>query len=120
MGRVILVLLGDIFIISHKHIAIDVGDMVIVKHVKAEEVDEGDVVQYRRSDMTVIHRVVSVQDYGNSRAFVTQGDANNQPDQELVLPEQIMGKVELRIPKVGWLSLGIKNFLRTVTRIAPG
>jgi len=42
---------------------------------------------------------------------VTKGDANNAPDEPIVATvSQRLGKVVLVIPKIGWVSIYLKNF----------
>jgi hypothetical protein len=43
--------------------------------------------------------------------FVTKGDANDSPDSEPVLGANVAGKVIFTIPKVGWIAVGVKNWL---------
>jgi signal peptidase len=89
--------------------AIAVGDVTIVRDVAADDIVEGDVIQYAHDSITTIHRVIDIQQVEGSTVFITQGDANQDPDGKPVHPEQIKGKVQLCIPKVGWVSIGIKN-----------
>ncbi len=88
--------------------ALEVGDIAVVTKVPADAIGEGDIIQFARGDTTVIHRVVEVQDNG-SRVFITQGDGNDSPDSHPVHPDQIQGRVKFRIPKVGWIAVGIKS-----------
>jgi hypothetical protein len=41
--------------------------------------------------------------------FETKGDANNAPDPEPISEQQIMGKAVLTIPKLGWVSIYLKE-----------
>jgi len=92
--------------------ALDVGDIVVVKAVSADAINKGDVIEFKDGSTNTIHRVVDIQEQSGSRVFITQGDANNIPDHQPVLPQQLLGKVWFRIPKVGWVSIGIKNLFR--------
>lgn len=82
--------------------AISVGDMVIVH--ETGDYQPGDVITYYDGSAYVTHRLT--EKIGDR--YITQGDANNAPD-EPVLAEQIIGKVVVAIPKAGKLIL----FLRT-------
>lgn len=90
--------------------ALNVGDIAVVKPVSVNSVSEGDIIQFVENGMTKIHRVIEVRRDGR-RVFITQGDANDSPDLAPVQAEQIQGKVRLRIPKLGWVSIGIKRLL---------
>lgn len=65
------------------------GEMILVK--RQEEYGLGDVVTFHTAGgETVTHRIVG----RVSGQFITQGDANNTEDQELLPPENIVGKVQ--------------------------
>ncbi len=90
--------------------AMDVGDVVIIAKVSADTVTEGDIIQFRREDDTIMHRVIEIQEIEGATFFITKGDANNAPDPEPVIPENVVGKLVLTIPKIGWVAIAIKNF----------
>ncbi len=80
------------------------GDLILVK--SQESYGLGDVVTFRDSrGETVTHRIVG----GVSGQFITQGDANNTEDGELLPPERILGKLRLVLPGAG----GVLMFLRS-------
>jgi signal peptidase len=89
--------------------ALVVGDIVITREVEANQVQVGDIIRYRQGDTFTIHRVVDVDRQGRS-TFITKGDANNAQDAP-VSPGELDGKVILVIPKLGWLSIGVRNLL---------
>ena len=90
--------------------ALDVGDIAVITEVSADAIGEGDIIQFVDGRKSVIHRVVGVQD-NDSLVFITKGDGNDSPDLNPVYPNQIQGIVKFRIPKVGWIAVGIKNLL---------
>jgi len=82
--------------------ALSKGDICIV--VRGLTVQEGDIIFYRKpQSRPVVHRVLAVTRAG---AFVTQGDANEFPDFEPVLREELIGPVVIVIPTgaavMGW------------------
>jgi len=89
--------------------ALVVGDIVITREVQADQVQVGDIIRYRLGNFFIVHRVVDLDRQGGS-AFITRGDSNNTPDAP-VSPAQLDGKVILVIPKLGWLSIGVRNLL---------
>jgi signal peptidase I len=90
--------------------ALDVGDVAIIVKVPASQVGPGDVIQYRSIDQPpVIHRVIDVQSIQGSTYFVTQGDANDAPDLEPVIAENVVGKHVYTVRDVGWISVAIKE-----------
>ncbi|MCL2467299.1 MAG: signal peptidase I [Micrococcales bacterium] len=89
--------------------ALDPGDVVALRGVKAHEVCEtvktGDVVAFMPNTddpMMVTHRVVRVYDYDGYEdcTVVTKGDANNTEDQP-VPARAVKGVVMYSVPKVG-------------------
>jgi signal peptidase len=71
------------------------GDVIIVNSVPASAIGKGDIITYSASgaDRPTTHRVIEVVQQDGTRAFRTQGDANEDPDQSLVTPGSIQGKV---------------------------
>ena len=85
------------------------GDITIIINAPAATIKIGDIIQYQTADAPVIHRVIDTYTQGNTLWFVTQGDANNAPD-DPVNERNIMGKVVFTIPQLGWVSIAIKEF----------
>lgn len=75
------------------------GDVIAVK---AEDFySKGDVVTFKDSTSRIVtHRIVESKSGDN---FVSKGDANKDSDRESVRKDQIIGKVMIVIPKVGYL-----------------
>ncbi len=79
----------------------------------------GDILHYKSEKGEVIHRIVEIQkDKDGKFLFKTKGDNNNTPDAHLVEEEQVIGKVTIYIPYIGypsvWFSekvLGMKSFI---------
>jgi signal peptidase len=93
---------------------LDVGDIVIVKEVPIEDIEEGDIVRFRTENVTIIHRIHSVFEVDDTKFFMTKGDANDNPDPDPVIPQQIMGKVIFTIPKLGWIPITIKEMIKSL------
>jgi len=85
------------------------GDIALIINAPAATIKIGDIIQYQTADAPVIHRVIDTYTQGNTLWFVTQGDANNAPD-DPVNERNIMGKVAFTIPQLGWVSIAIKEF----------
>jgi signal peptidase len=88
------------------------GDVVIIIKTPADNVETGDIIQFRVPDgVTIMHRVIEIQETGEgSKVFITKGDATDKPDPEPVLPDNVVGKAIMTIPKVGWVSIAVKQF----------
>jgi signal peptidase len=89
--------------------AIQTGGLVVVK--PTENYQEGDVVTFFGEDSyeTVTHRITSVQLVEGEPRYVTKGDANENEDREKISREQIIGKVILDLPYLGY----VVNFAKT-------
>ncbi len=87
------------------------GDLVIVR--QADTAELSDVVVYQADNTLIMHRVVAK--YGSS--LVTQGDANNTPD-EPIDAAQIKGVVVFSIPAIGTVLDLIKTPGGTVAVLA--
>ncbi len=84
---------------------IKVGDIVLVKKVDPSIIKEGDIITYKINNSTyVTHRVIEVFNNANNLYFKTKGDANNTMDKEAVAADSLVGKVFLRIPKLGYFT----------------
>lgn len=92
------------------------GDLVIVRPVKAADIEQGDVILFTaNTGSSVMHRVIGVNtintniedQQGNlleartEKRFVTQGDANPVPDIGDVSQTQVQGAVWFSVPGLG-------------------
>jgi signal peptidase len=89
--------------------AYNVGDMVLVIHEKPANIKIHDIIQYRGAQETIIHRVIDKYTENGQTWFITKGDANNAPDAKPVSETQVTGKVVFTIPKLGWVSIAIRE-----------
>jgi signal peptidase len=89
--------------------ALDVGDISIVTSTNPSNIQVGDIIQYWQGEEMNLHRVAEIQQTESGLQFITKGDANNAPDTTPVTADQIRGKLILTIPKVGWVSIAIKE-----------
>ncbi len=81
------------------------GDLIITKSVDAETVKVGDVITFydpaSKTGAVVTHKVVELTDIEGELAFITQGVANNAPDELPVPAESLIGVYQSRIPAMG-------------------
>lgn len=92
------------------------GDLVIVREVPPEQIVVGDIIQFTRGDNTVVHRVVEVRQQ-SSPVFITKGDASASPDSQPVYADQLVGRVQWCVPKLGWVPIHVKSFFSRVVSI---
>lgn len=81
---------------------ISVGSLVyILENIPPEEIQEQDVIAYRRGEqMQVLHRVIQVDE--KKKMFQTKGDANEKADPGMVDFSQYVGKEVFSIPYLGY------------------
>ena len=86
------------------------GDILVLRGVWGYEV--GDVIVFTHTEGTtpVVHRLIQINQDGT---YQTKGDANtNQlPFEKRILPEQVHGKVTLIVPHLGWIKIGMTEFI---------
>lgn len=87
---------------------IPVGSIVYAKETPFDELKVGDVISYSLSgDTKVTHRIAAVDQ--KNQNFTTKGDANDTEDGNPVHYQNVIGKVALSIPFLGFLSVYIKT-----------
>jgi signal peptidase I len=87
--------------------ALRTGDVVVVTRIAPTEARIGDVVSFRSPDVpgrTITHRVVDVTASGTALHFVTRGDANSADESWSIDRTGTIGRVEYRIPKLGFVT----------------
>ncbi len=80
---------------------IEVGDIVIIKKVKAEKLNQGDVITFTQEGEVITHRITKIETEEKSTQYVTKGDNNNTEDTLKIKYEDIIGKEILTIPQLG-------------------
>jgi signal peptidase I len=85
---------------------ISVGGLVVIKPIDAQHVSTGDVISFKLPgiDTPICHRVIDVQNNSDGRFFQTKGDANEDPDQNLVPASSVTGKEVFYLPYIGNLA----------------
>ncbi|MDI9902178.1 signal peptidase I [Rhodococcus sp. IEGM 1409] len=94
------------------------GSLVVVKPVDPSELGIGTPITYQLESgeaAVVTHRIIATsENQKGERTFVTQGDANNIPDEKEVRPVQIRGKVWYSLPYLGHVNTWLTGRQRTV------
>lgn len=90
---------------------IEKGDIVVIEKLEANETDKlkvGDVIAFEHRGVVVVHRLIDIKKIKGESYFYTKGDANDNEDNYSISRDEIVGKIELRIPFVGlptvWLN----------------
>ncbi|MEM7822889.1 MAG: signal peptidase I [Candidatus Aenigmatarchaeota archaeon] len=88
------------------------GDLLVLKGVEPDELNVGDVIVFSPSSETlpIVHRIIYINPDGT---FQTKGDANigQLPFEKAIRPESIHGKMIAIIPALGWVKIGINQYI---------
>jgi signal peptidase I len=89
------------------------GDLVVTQAIDPEDLAEGDIVVFRNDSVSVVHRIIAIDETNKGFQFTTQGDNNNTSDQPF-LEEDLIGKVQLHIPKIAMPAVWYKHVMTWV------
>ena len=91
------------------------GDLIIVKHIHADNVKTGDVISFTDPDgngtSILTHRVIEITEENGTRFFKTKGDANNAEDRLPVSGDALVGVYVTRVGGAGSIAM----FMQTTT-----
>ena len=87
---------------------IHIGDVVVSTYVDPSSIKVGDVITFHymsdsdpnRCFTHRVHDIIQTADGGY--LFQTKGDANEDPDEKYVRPDEVMGRVSLVVPYIGY------------------
>lgn len=87
---------------------IHVGSVIYAKEALFEELKVGDVISFSMDENTrVTHRITAIDE--ENQSFTTKGDANDVEDGAPVLYKNVIGKVALTIPMLGYISVYVRT-----------
>lgn len=86
------------------------GDMIISKK-NYEKININDIIEYKQGEIYIIHRVDNIVNTNKGRLYITKGDNNKYKDSLYVMEEQITGRIVATIPKIGFPTIWIREFL---------
>ena len=84
--------------------SIKVGDVIIVKKLKKNELDSikvGDILVYKHDERLIVHRLVEIKTLNKTKYYITKGDNNLTNDSYVVSKDEIVGIKFLKIPYIG-------------------
>lgn len=87
------------------------NDIIIVKKgYPNDKFKIGNIITYKRKDGEIItHRIKEIISSNLQNAYITQGDNNETPDEDVVTYEMIIGKVIYTMPNFGNVLKLLKN-----------
>ena len=104
------------------HPTIKTGDLVVAHPIAPHDIQIGDIIAYGSplDGRVTIHRVVEIKTYSQPM-FRTQGDANEDRDPYLVPHQNVVGKVCVTLPLLGYVTRFVKTPLGVIlTLVIPG
>ena len=101
------------------------GDILLVGRADVDRIEKGDIIVFHSPSggIPVVHRVYEVKTEGGRHYFITKGDSNPSTDFYYqhdpynylgIPPEKIIGKPLVKIPKLGWAQIWLRQFLSWV------
>jgi signal peptidase len=117
--KIVLVTESPLMVVSSGSMipTLNVGDIIIVRGVDPRTVTVGTIIIFHSPneyDMPIVHRVVAVEDQGDTVFFQTKGDNNPVADGWRVPGQNLMGVLVAKLPYVGLLSLELRGPLGIV------
>lgn len=86
---------------------INIGDIAIIKKCSPNDIEVGDIIEYKMPDFTVVHRIVEIKQENGRYYFATKGDSNDSRDKNLVTEDQLIGKCLFKIRYLGYPAIWI-------------
>lgn len=94
---------GTVVLSGSMEPALPVGAVAFVDETRPDDIDAGDILTFSRAGdgRRITHRVVEVVQTPSGPRYRTRGDANDAPDAALVTPAQVVGTVQVIVPRLG-------------------
>lgn len=85
---------------------IKAGDIVITYKEDFNKYNVEDVITFiseKNGSIAVTHRIQEVFNVNGSYSYKTKGDNNNTADGEMIIGDNVLGKVVVKVPKAGYI-----------------
>lgn len=87
---------------------IKAGDIIITYKNSDNKYKTGDIITFvstgkSTAGITITHRIVEIKKENGKYSYITKGDNNNTKDLDEVKSNNVIGRVIIKIPKVGYL-----------------
>ena len=88
------------------------GDAIIyTRYNEGENINTGDIIVFEKDDIKIVHRVEKQRLMKEEIRYYTKGDSNKESDDEYIKREDILGKVNFRIPYIGYFTLWVNDLI---------
>lgn len=81
--------------------SINIGDVAIIKKCKVSSIKPGDIIEYKKENISVIHRVIEITEENGEHYIIAKGDNNSSTDKK-ISEKQLVGKYLFRIRYLGY------------------
>lgn len=88
---------------------INFGDLVIIKKVNADDLQEGSIIAYSVNGKTRINKIVKIKKEG----YITKFNKNYNPDIEIIQYNQIIGEKAINISNLGFTITVLQSKITT-------
>ncbi len=85
------------------------GDAVIYERYDGQDIEEGQVIIYKKENIRIIHKVEKIQITNGEKLFFTKGTNNEQQDEGYRTEDEIIGIVKLRVIGIGWPTIWVND-----------
>ena len=94
---------------------ISVGSIVYVATADFDDISEGDIIAFESGASVVTHRVTAIDT--ENKLFTTKGDANDSEDFMPVAYVNVIGKVALHIPVLGYIAAWVSEAIGKIIAV---
>lgn len=91
---------------------INKGDAVLFKKYNNRKLNIGEIIIFHKENKEIVHRIIDIKVENGKNHYYTKGDANQQEDDFYVLTEEIVGTTKLKIPKIGYPTLWLRDLFK--------
>jgi len=89
------------------------GDVTLIEKItnnnELKKIEIGDVIQFKRDEILIVHRIIDIVEEEGMVCYKTKGDNNSGEDKQLVTAENITGILYKVVPKLGLPTLIYRN-----------
>ena len=89
------------------------GDVIVYQKINdIDNIKVNDIICYQLDNIKVMHRVIKIETTNNQKYFSTKGDNLTTKDPLKVKEDQIIGEIEIVIPRLGYPSVWLYEILK--------
>ena len=89
--------------------AINKGDVVLFEAYDEQEITKGQIILFDKNGLTLVHRVVKIEEGKDGKHYITKGDANENNDAGYVTESDLVGVALMKMDYVGWPTLWLRG-----------